>query len=456
MRAMGIDIGTTTISVIVINAETGESLGTRTIAHQGFIDGHIEVSRVQDPEKLWKFTEVAVCELIEECGNVDSIGLTGQMHGMLYVDAEGNAVSPVYIWQDGCGNEKMEDGRSYADVLKQTGGAAATGFGLISHYYLQMNKMIPEKAVKMVTISDYMGMKLCGSKEAVIATDMAASWGCFDLEKGEFLLEELQKLGVDTSYLPILLKEHEIMGTTVGNVPAGIPVMVSLGDNQASVLGSVNDLCDTVLVNIGTGSQVSVGTENYIACGGAIELRPCVEGTDLLVGSGLCGGRAYAMLEQFYRNIAGTEESLYAVMEKQAREFKAEKGNDAAWQIRTTFSGTRSNPAERGSIQNIGVENFHPGAMTLGMLKGVLGELHEMYVAMCDKKGSKPTKLVGSGNGIRRNPLLQELAEELFGMKLMIPVCKEEAAYGAALYSLVAAGVEKSLQDVQKKIRYEA
>ena len=103
---------------------------------------------------------------------------------------------------------------------------------------------------------------------------------------------------------------------------------------------------------------------------------------------------------------------------------------------RTTFSGTRSNPDERGSIQNIGVLNFTPAAMTLGMLKGILGELFEMYEVMCDKKGSKPTKLVGSGNGIRRNPLLQELAEEMFGMKLAIPVCKEEAAYGAALFAI--------------------
>ena len=455
MRAMGIDIGTTTISVIVIDTETGASLGTRTIAHKGFIDGHLPVSRVQDPEKLWKFTEEAVCELMEECGKVDSIGLTGQMHGMLYVDAAGNAASPLYIWQDGCGNEKTADGRTYAEVLRETGGAASTGFGLVSHYYLQMNNMIPESAVKMVTVSDYMGMKLCGSADAVIATDMAASWGCYDLEKKEFLVAELEKLGVETSYLPTLLKEHEIMGTTVGNVPNGIPVMVSLGDNQASVLGSVSDVCDTVLVNIGTGSQVSVGTENYIACGGAIELRPCVEGTELLVGSGLCGGRSYAMLEQFYREVTGSEEALYEVMEKQAREFKAANGSDAAWKIRTTFSGTRSNPEERGSIQNIGTGNFTPAAMTLGMLKGVLEELHEMYVVMCDKKGSKPTKLVGSGNGIRRNTLLQELAEEMFGMKLMIPVCKEEAAYGAALYSLVAAGIENSLHDVQKKIRYE-
>ena len=55
----------------------------------------------------------------------------------------------------------------------------------------------------------------------------------------------------------------------------------------------------------------------------------------------------------------------------------------------------------RGSIANIGVENFHPGAMTLGMIQGILDELHEMYEKMCEATGKRATKLVGSGNGIR-------------------------------------------------------
>ena len=452
MRILGIDIGTTTISVIMIDGDSGEAIGTRTIAHHGFLKGHMDVSKIQDPQKMLEITKTAVKELSEEFGAPDSIGLTGQMHGMLYVDAEGNAVSPAYIWQDGCGNEVMEDGVTYAEYMKKAGGAAASGYGLISHFYLQKNGMIPKEAVKMATISDYIGMQLCGRKDPVIAVDMAASWGCFDLEKGDFYRAKLEDLGVDLSYLPKVLKEHEIMGY----MDEKIPVMVSLGDNQASVLGSVNDLCNTVLLNIGTGSQISVGTEKFVACDGSVELRPCVEGTKLLVGCGLCGGRAYAMLEGFYREVCGCDDSLYAVMETQAREFLASAGKDKSWKIKTTFSGTRSNPKERGSIQNIGIENFTPGAMTVGMICGILEELQEMYLAICEETGSKAICLVGSGNGIRRNLLMRELAEEMYGMKMKIPACKEEAAYGAAIYSMVAAGLVENLAQAQCRIKYEA
>ena len=454
MRAMGIDLGTTTVSVIIMDTDSGEILGSKTIAHKAFVEGHRPEAKVQDADKLFGFVEDAVCELSEMYGKPDCIGLTGQMHGMLYVDADGNAAGPAVIWQDACGNLLMENGKSYAKTLQETGGAAASGYGLTSHFYLQKNNMIPENAVKMSTISDYVGMKLCGRKDPVIAKDMAASWGCFDLEKGVFLVEELEKIGVDASFLPELLKEHEIMGNTVGKVPNGIPVMVSLGDNQASVLGCVQDLCETVLVNIGTGSQVSVGTNQYYDCSGSIELRPCVEGTSILVGSGLCGGRAYAMLEQFYRGVTGSEDALYGMMAAQAADFKEKYGVENAWKIQTTFSGTRSNPDMRGSIQNIGVENFHPGAMTLGMIQGILEELHEMYEKMCEVSGKKARKLVGSGNGIRKNKLMQELAEELYGMKMEIPLYQEEAAYGAALYSMVAAGIVENIDEAQRKIKY--
>lgn len=458
MRAMGIDIGTTTASIIMMDAGSGEILGSRTIAHDAFIKGHVPEAKVQDAQKLYKAAESAVIELSNEFGAPDCIGLTGQMHGMLYVDENGEAVSPVYIWQDGCGNFKMEDGKSYAEKLRETGGAASTGFGLTSHFYLQKNNMIPAEAVKMSTISDYIGMKLCGRKEPVIAKDMAASWGCFDLKNGKFLMEEMKSVGVDTSYLPKLMDNHQVMGYTKagesGEVPAGIPVVVSLGDNQASVLGSVQDLCETVLINIGTGSQVSVGTNDFYDVSGSIELRPCVGDSSILVGSGLCGGRAYAMLEKFYREVAGSDEAMYSMMAFQALDFKEKSGITEAWKVKTTFSGTRSNPDIRGSIANIGVENFHPGAMTLGMIQGILDELYEMYEKMCEATGKKATKLVGSGNGIRKNKLMQELAEEMYGMEIAIPLYQEEAAYGAALYSLVAAGLESDFSQVQKKIKY--
>ena len=454
MRAMGIDIGTTTISIVMLDGDSGTLLDSRTLSHNSFAKGPTAASRVQNPAKILELSMQLAKDMIKKQGRPDSIGMTGQMHGMLYVDHRGEAVSPLYTWQDGNGNELTKDGRTYAEIFGEATGTAASGYGLTTHYYLQKKGLIPNMAEKMVTISDYVAMRLCESNDAVIARDMAASWGGYDLEIGDFCREELEALGVELSCLPRILPGHGIIGTTAGGFPGGIPVCVSLGDNQASVLGTVRDLSNTVLVNIGTGSQVSFGAASFVEATGSIELRPYCDGLYLMAGSGLCGGRAYAMLEQFYREASGKEDPLYDFMERQAREFMEAYGKEAAWKIRTTFSGTRSNPKERGCISGIGVENFHPGAMTLGMLGGIVEELYDMYREMCSMTGSKAVQLVGSGNGLRRNVLMRELVEERFRMPVKIPRYEEEAACGAAMQSLASAGFAGSVGELQKKICY--
>lgn len=104
--------------------------------------------------------------------------------------------------------------------------------------------------------------------------------------------------------------------------------------------------------------------------------------------------------------------SLYAYMQEQAEAFLEKYGEDAAWKVDTAFSGTRSDPSRRGMITGIGVENFHPGAMTVGVIRGILEELHNQYEQMCRLTGKKAIHLAGSGNGIRRNPLMRKMAGE--------------------------------------------
>ena len=428
MKITGIDIGTTTVSVVLTDTETGKLLARETVEHRSFLQSSRPEQKIQDPERIYDIVVEILTKMRKEHGLPDRIGFTGQMHGMLYVDACGKAVSPLYTWQDGSGETVLENGKTCVQILEGTG-AVASGYGIVTHFYLQQENQIPDDAVKMTTISDYVAMRLCGNTVPVIGLDMAASWGCFDLEKKEFLYEALEKKGVDTSYLPEVRKEHFLIGET-GD---GVPVMSSIGDNQASLFGSVRDLKNTVLLNVGTGSQISFVTEEFVKCGGSVELRPCTENSYILVGASLCGGRAYAMLEQFYREAAGSEERMYSRMQEQADDFLKKYGKEAAWKVDTAFSGTRSDPTRRGMITGIGVENFHPGALTVGVICGILNELYEQYEQMCRLTGKKATCLVGSGNGIRRNPLMRKLAEEMFEMTMDVPEYEEEAAYGAAL-----------------------
>lgn len=428
LKLMGIDIGTTTISMILMDEESKEITAYETVSHDSFLAGELPEEKIQDPERIWRITKEKMDSIIRACGKPDGIGLTGQMHGMLYVDDRGNAVSPLYTWQDGSGNRPLKEGKSSADILAKKAGDSSAGYGLATHYCLQLEGRVPQNARKMTTISDYTAMKLCGHTSPVIGADMAASWGCFDLREKDFRYDALKQAGVDISYLPKVCRGH----FTAGRTEEGIPVMAAIGDNQASFFGSVDSLYDTVLINVGTGSQVSFASREYVPCSGTVELRPFTEDGYILAGSPLCGGRAYAMLEQFYREVSGGG-SYYDTMYEQAQDFIRQYGADAAWKVETVFSGTRSNPGKRGAITGIGVENFHPGAMTVGVIRGILEELYQQYAKMCELTGRKAKRLAGSGNGLRQNPLMQEMAQEMFGLKLEIPGYREEAARGAAL-----------------------
>lgn len=168
---MGIDIGTTSISIVLLEKGTGKLTAKETLNHDSFLPDALPEGKIQDLEKILAAAIQRIKELIRIYGCPAGIGVTGQMHGMLYVDEEGNAVSPLYPWQDGRGNLPMKDGRTSVEILKEkmeNPGMLASGYGIVIHYYLKETGEIPEKAVKMTTISDYVVMKLCGRKSPVI------------------------------------------------------------------------------------------------------------------------------------------------------------------------------------------------------------------------------------------------------------------------------------------------
>lgn len=94
---------------------------------------------------------------------------------------------------------------------------------------------------------------------------------------------------------PDVCTEIEKLGTYRGRT-----VTTAIGDNQASFLGAAGDEENTLLVNMGTGGQISVLSGQYFS-GDGIEARPFLNGKYLLAGASLCGGKAYALLEQFFR-----------------------------------------------------------------------------------------------------------------------------------------------------------
>lgn len=449
MRIIGVDIGTTTVSFVVLDTDSGELLECVNLPNTAAYPGKCDHERIQDPEKIVSLIRRGIARLSEKHAPIDAIGIDGQMHGMLYVNAQGQAVSPLYTWQDGHG-ELDAGGETYAQQLsRMTGYRMATGYGLTTHFALSRLGRVPDGAAKLCTIADYAAMALTGRSEPVCHASNAASMGLFDAARGAWDREAMDRAGISIEILPEVITDFRIVGRNA----QGLPVACAIGDNQASFIGSVSEPECSVLVNVGTGAQVSMAGRVRSAPA-QCEMRP-LEGSDmLLVGSSLCGGRAYALLHRFLlgcvRMAGGEADSLYAQMNDAAMSVI----DEAQLRVNTRFCGSRRNPQERASIENISDTNFDAAHLTAGFLWGMADELRAFYEEMTEA-GARPARvMIGSGNGVRRNPALRHALRSRFGMEIRMPVHHEEAAYGAALSAVCALCGAQAYADARAKIRY--
>ena len=430
MRTIGLDLGTTTVSAVAADTESGV-LSAYTVPNGTFYTDVPAWNKTQDAEKILEKACACAARLLEAYPDCAVIGVTGQQHGIVYLDAAGRCVSPLYTWQDGRAGLPEPDGQTWAQQLSACSGyAVPVGYGMATHAYNCAHGLVPADAAVFCTIQDYVAMHLSGRTAPLLDASDAASFGLFDLERGAFDTEAAVRAGLDPALFPAV--SHPAV---LGRGPLGIPVCTAIGDNQASFIGATGGkAAGSMLLNVGTGSQISIHTST-LAGGAGLEPRPFPLGGYLLVGASICGGRAYAILERFFSRcvemVTGQSVSCYDAMAALAGRCVP----DDPPQFVTTFQGTRSDPAARGSISGLTEANFTPQDLIHSLLHGCAQELYDLYAAYRASGGAVPGALYGSGNGLRKNALLRAVVEQRFGLPLALSPHEEEAACGAALYA---------------------
>ena len=143
---LGLDIGTTNISAVVIDCDEQEIIKTYTIANNSGKESERDFSEY-DPEWIAEKAVNIVDELIDAYPNIKAIGLTGQMHGLIYVSEEGKAVSPLYNWQDGRGNRLYQEEKTYCQEIEaRTGYPCNSGYAFATMFYNHINLLEPKEA----------------------------------------------------------------------------------------------------------------------------------------------------------------------------------------------------------------------------------------------------------------------------------------------------------------------
>ncbi|MCF6333606.1 MAG: hypothetical protein L3J11_10015 [Draconibacterium sp.] len=431
MCFIGIDIGTSSICGVLYDS-TNKSTESITIENSAVIESKNDWEKIQDTAKIIQILDKIINGFLSKSQLVKGIGFTGQMHGILYLNKEGNSVSPLFTWQDGRGNLIHKSKKTYVEFLSDnTNYKLSTGFGLVTHFYNIENNLVSQDAVKICTIMDYAVMKFSGRKVPLIDFSNAASLGFFDLEKFCFDTEALTRLGIN----PAILPETKESATLAGYYNKNIPVYSAIGDNQASFLGSVKDKKRSVHITVGTSSQISIYSDKYLEIA-PLDTRPFPGGGYILVGAALCGGKSFALLKSFFEAtvnlFVGTPAEkidFYCKMTAISDSFEA---NELPV-VNTAFDGTRADPQKQGSISNISINNFTPENLIVAFLQGICNELYDFYNLIPEEFKANKVTIVGSGNAIKTNKLLIKIFEQKFKCNLNISKHTEEAAFGACM-----------------------
>ena len=164
--------------------------------------------------------------------------------------------------------------------------------------------------------------------------------------------------------------------------------------------------------------------------------------------------RTFRALRDFFnrtsRDLVGHEldpDALYERLAELASELPA---NADGVQFDPLFTGSRSNPLAKAAIRNLTPGTFTPGHMARALFEGMAAQLADSYREAAKLGAGERSTLVGSGNGVKLNPVLRESLESKFRMSLQLGANDDEAAIGAALCAAVADGSFNSISEASK------
>lgn len=445
MYTLGIDIGTTNLNVSLLDLDTRRIVQRRS-APNPRLPSPDEYAYLQNPALIVASVREMIASIQEP---ISALCVTGQVHGIMYVDSQGRPLSPLLNWLDRRGTVSLpEAGGKTAQTLlfEKTGIHLPNGYGLLTHYANRWLGKVPPLSRRILGILEYVTGELVGEVLTKSDGSTLGPFGGFDpvtgTQNSALLKEVLAAPGPDFLGLS---RPFEIAGTTA----QGIPVTYPVGDNQAGFFGLIARPASTCLVSIGTSGQISVFSPSSV-CAPTMELRPYLGLGYLHVGATLCAGKAYEVLRKLFQEVleAGglsvkDDEAVFRMMARSAQA----AGVPSPLEVDTAFNGSRTDAHRRGSIRGITIDNLTIGNLVRGTVEGIVRELEEFRRGATGIFKDLKT-LVATGSAVRKNPLFSQELERQFNLELRIPPIDGGAALGAALIAAVGAQLV-SLSDLE-------
>lgn len=434
--AMGVDIGTSSIKVGMLNLTSLhlEHLASNTLP------GDSEIAADFLWLQTWQTIKAAV-EMLDGKETVTAIGIAGQMHGAVLYDEKGQVIDPILTWQDKarCSPEILYDVKAISAKVgsQDLGTEMACGYtGAILLWLKGHDPHLFQRIARFGLIPDFIRGKLLGRPDHCTDPTNAFGTGLFNVSGNRWHQGLIAALGLDTRIFPDVRDSESVAGTLTRPLAEElglpeIPVVYGGGDNQVGMLGSGLDSSDSpVLVNIGTAAQISKVVAEYIYHPG-IDTRSYFDNQFALVGAGLGGGGSYQWLRAEIGRQQGHPIS-YAEMDRLAAQVAP--GADG---LKFCPGPSRQEPNRRRGFSGNMAYLEDIGHQARAVMEGVLMDLYEHYSVL--QQYDRNDALIGGGKGLIASKVWQQIAAEIFGRPIRV-AAPENVVLGAALLAARGAG----------------
>jgi xylulokinase len=256
MTHLGVDLGTGSIKLLLVTSDRAERTWSEPYAVSAPSPGFAETDSSDWLAALRKTTAQL------PPGTVDSIGLSGQMHGVVPCNWKRGALHPAILWADQRGKEVL--GRLAAlgpETARRVRNSWASGMAITSILWIKENKPdLYRDTDFFLTPKDYLRWVMIGQ----VATDRSDASGTllYDFATGTWMGDVMETLGLDPGKLPPILDSAALAGyvssegARLTGLPPGVSVCVGAADTAAAIFGSRLPIGDTMQISIGSGTQV--------------------------------------------------------------------------------------------------------------------------------------------------------------------------------------------------------
>ena len=447
---LGVDVGTGGTRAVLID-RAGRVVASCSSEHAPIRSEHIGWAE-QDPEDWWRAAREAIAGAMAASGRagseIEAVGLTGQMHGCVMLDADRRVLRPALIWCDQRTQPQCDwltEKIGFERLIELTCNPALPNFTLTKLLWVREHQPeIFRKIAHVLCPKDYVRYRMTGE----FAMDMQEASGTLllDVTHRRWSAEVADAVGIPMSWLPLLFEGPEIcarisdVGAGATGLAAGTPVAAGAGDQGAGAVGMGILAPGSVSATIGTSGVVFAATDAPAKdrLGRLHTFCHAAPGRWHVMGVTNGAGLSLRYFRDTFAPGAGYEE-----LTKLAAEVPA--GSDGLMWAPYLFGERTPHLDPQARAAFVGITASHTRAhFVRAVLEGVAFSLRDTLTLFAELH--VPVKAIRLGGGGARGSLWRQIQADVYGQPVEILEAEEGGAFGAALLAGTGVGAWSSVE----------